>query len=81
MNQDSGEIYGTLGDQYILKEDPSVQKDAGEPVVINLPSDDDEKKLGGARAEVTVQTMSSEEKDLMIKSAKLIRYVDLSPLR
>lgn len=65
VDEDDGEIVGTLGDQFSIREDPDVSRGEKTPVVIEMPEE-------GER-EIRVHAMDPEEQDFIIKSAQFIR--------
>lgn len=67
VDEDDGEVLGTLGDQFTIREDPNVAQDAKSPVVIEMPEE--------GQRELYVQRIDPNEQDLILKSAQFVRYV------
>jgi spartin len=72
MDEDDGEVVATLDEAVPIKEDKSLAAvgHEKEPVVINLPGEEDEK---AGRREAYAHPASPEEQDMMMKTAGLIR--------
>lgn len=78
VNEDGGEIVGTLDGSIRVREDPSLGQTGHEndPVVVELPDDVDDDTLEGLRnAEVLVRTVPREDRDWMMQSALFASYV------
>lgn len=82
VDEENGHVLGTLADQYNFREDPSIAAggyDTGkepEPVILDLPSE----KSGDEEEEVVVSRIPSDERDVLMKGATIIRYAILQPL-
>ena len=79
MNEDDGQIVGTLDSSVRVNEDPSLAERGheGDPVVVELPEGTDTlEELSDV--EVLVRTIPPEERDWMLKGAVFVRHV-LSP--
>ncbi len=65
VDEDNGEVVGTLGDQFAIREDPNVGKSEKDPVMFEIPDDG---------AAIYVQPVSAEEQDFIFRGATFIRY-------
>lgn len=70
MDQNDGEYVGWLGGDLNVSEDPAVEQGGKEPVVVEISED-------GQR--LNVHPVGPDDKDMLLKSAGLIRYVVPSP--
>lgn len=72
VDEEDGEIVGTLGEQFHIREDKSLHAKGHEkdPVVVDLP---DEGLEPGKTPEVYIQVVPYEQQDLLMKTASLIR--------
>ena len=81
MNEDDGQIVGTLDSSVRVNEDPSLAERGheGDPVVVELQEGTDTlEELSDV--EVLVRTIPPEERDWMLKGAVFVRHVlSLSP--
>ncbi|KAI9446763.1 hypothetical protein H4582DRAFT_1804192 [Lactarius indigo] len=77
VNEDGGEIVGTLDESIRVREDPSLGLSGHEndPVVIELPEDADDTLEGLRNAEVLVRTVPREDRDWMMRSALFASHV------
>ena len=76
MNEDDGEIVGTLDSSVRVNEDPSLAERGHEtdPIVVELPEGADTlEELSDV--EVLVRTIPPEERDWMLKGAVFVRHV------
>ncbi|KAG9017089.1 hypothetical protein FRB90_001819 [Tulasnella sp. 427] len=64
VDEDDGEIVGTLGEQFTIREDPGVSQGDKTPVVIEMPEEGDK--------EIRVHAMDPEEQDFILRSAQFI---------
>jgi len=71
VDEDNGEVVGTLGDQFKIREDASlgVKGREKDPVVIDIPDGD---VVG---SEMYVYGIPYEQEDTLMKGAALLRYV------
>lgn len=76
MDQANGAVVGTLDENFQLREDEtlSVPKQGGEkdPVVIELPSEEEE---ASGRDTAYVHLADEQDRDILMKTAGLVRYV------
>jgi spartin len=81
MNEDDGEIVGTLDRSVKVHEDPSLEEGGHEKdtLVVEVPEGANMQD-GLLKHEVLVSTIPPEDRDWMIKSAIFVRYVFLSRL-
>jgi spartin len=82
MDEDDGEIVGTLDRSVRVFEDPSIEERGREEdtLVVEVPEGADVQD-GLLEEEVLVSTIPPEERDWMVKTAVFVRYVfSLSPL-
>jgi spartin len=79
MNEDDGEIVGTLDRSVKVNEDPSLEEGGREKdtLVVEVPEGADTQD-GLLEEEVLVSTIPPEERDWMMKTAVFVRYVFLS---
>ncbi|KAH9038927.1 hypothetical protein EDB85DRAFT_2072605 [Lactarius pseudohatsudake] len=79
VNEDGGEIVGTLDGSIRVREDPSLGQTGHEndPVVVELPDDVDDTLEGLRNAEVLVRTVPREDRDWMMRSALFARHVQV----
>ncbi|KAH9048253.1 hypothetical protein EDB84DRAFT_295786 [Lactarius hengduanensis] len=77
VNEDGGEIVGTLDGSIRVREDPSLGQTGHEndPVVVELPDDVDDTLEGLRNAEVLVRTIPREDRDWMMRSALFASHV------
>ncbi|KAH9001574.1 hypothetical protein EDB92DRAFT_2051132 [Lactarius akahatsu] len=77
VNEDGGEIVGTLDGSIRVREDPSLGQTGHEndPVVVELPDDVDDTLEGLRNAEVLVRTVPREDRDWMMRSALFASHV------
>ncbi|KAH9055938.1 hypothetical protein EDB87DRAFT_1273168 [Lactarius vividus] len=77
VNEDGGEIVGTLDGSIRVREDPSLGQTGHEndPVVVELPEDVDDTLEGLRNAEVLVRTVPREDRDWMMRSALFASHV------
>ncbi|KIO28151.1 hypothetical protein M407DRAFT_243121 [Tulasnella calospora MUT 4182] len=64
VDEDDGEVVGTLGEQFTIREDPGVAQGGKAPVVIEMPED--------GQTEIRVHAMDPEEQDFILRSAQFI---------
>jgi spartin len=81
MNEDDGEIVGTLDRSVRVYEDPSLEERGREKdtLVVEVPEGADTQD-GLLEEEVLVSTIPPEDRDWMMKTAVFVRYVFLSSL-
>ena len=79
MNEDDGEIVGTLDRSVRVFEDPSIEERGREndTLVVEVPEGADTQD-GLLEEEVLVNTIPPEERDWMMKTAVFVRYIFLS---
>ena len=79
MNEDDGEIVGTLDRSVRVFEDPSLQEKGHEKdtLVVELPEGVDMHE-GVLEEEVLVGTIPPEDRDWVVKTAVFVRYIFLS---
>ncbi|KAH8991080.1 hypothetical protein EDB86DRAFT_1636280 [Lactarius hatsudake] len=77
VNEDGGEIVGTLDGSIRVREDPSLGQTGHEndPVVVELPDGVDDTLEGLRNAEVLVRTVPREDRDWMMRSALFASHV------
>ncbi|KAI9456681.1 hypothetical protein BJY52DRAFT_1204714 [Lactarius psammicola] len=77
VNEDGGEIVGTLDGSIRVREDPSLGETGHEndPVVVEIPEDVDDTLEGLRNAEVLVRTVPHEDRDWMMRSALFASHV------
>jgi len=77
MDEDHGEVVATLDEAIQIKEDEGLAAVGHEkdPVVVNLPGEEDER---AGRMEAYAHPASPEERDMLMKTAGIIRQVFFS---
>lgn len=66
VDEDDGEVVGSLGDQYRIREDPDVSRNEKAPVIVEMPEE------GGG--ELYIHSVNPDEQDFILRSAQFIRY-------
>ncbi|KAG8861255.1 hypothetical protein FRB96_003205 [Tulasnella sp. 330] len=64
VDEEDGKVVGTLGDQYHVIEDPSVELDSKAPVVMDMPEE--------GQTELLMHSANLEEQDGVLKSAAYV---------
>ncbi|KAG9039336.1 hypothetical protein FS837_000984 [Tulasnella sp. UAMH 9824] len=64
VDEDDGEVVGTLGEQFTIREDPGLAQGGKAPVVIEMPEE--------GQTEIRVHAMDPDEQDFILRSAQFI---------
>jgi spartin len=72
VDEDNGQVVGTLGEQFSLQEDASLRAEGSEkaPVLVEIPDEEDEGSSSqGARRPIFVHTIAVDDSDWVSKTA------------